>query len=145
MTQNLIAVARISIDAGKEQVWKALVDPAAIKEYMFGADVHTDWEPGSPITWSGEWNGKPYEDKGTILECVPGKKLAYTHFSPLSGADDIPENYHHVSVELTAGGTGTELTLRQDGNASNEERDHSQKNWEMMLGTLKAYAERGQP
>jgi hypothetical protein len=44
--------------------------PAAVEAgralYMFGATVTTDWRTGSPITWTGEWNGQPFEDKVAV-------------------------------------------------------------------------------
>jgi uncharacterized protein YndB with AHSA1/START domain len=38
MDKNLIARASISIDAPSEKVWNALVNPEAIKQYMFGTN-----------------------------------------------------------------------------------------------------------
>ena len=32
-----------------------------------GATVKTDWQVGHPITFSGTWKDKPFEDKGEIL------------------------------------------------------------------------------
>ena len=55
----------------EELVWKALTDPALIGKYMLGAQVETDWKPGSPIVWKGEYEGKRYEDKGEILDFDP--------------------------------------------------------------------------
>ena len=52
---------------------------------------------GGPITWKGEWHGKSCEDKGVIVRCTPGQVIHYSHFSPLSGAQDIPEDYHKVT------------------------------------------------
>src|SRR5215831_12345084 len=98
MTKNLVAKASAIIAAPREKVWNALVTPAAIKQYMFGTDVTSDWREGSPIRWKGMWKGKPYEDKGTILQLKPGRVLQYSHFSPLSGVPDKPENYHIVTV-----------------------------------------------
>ena len=43
------------------------MNPEAIKQYMFGTNVVTDWREGSPITWKGEWQGKSYEDKGVMF------------------------------------------------------------------------------
>ena len=71
-----------------------------LKQYFFGADVVTDWKVGSSIVYRGQWNGKPYEDKGKILKFETEKLLVTTHWSPLSGVPDIPENYHTVSYEL---------------------------------------------
>lgn len=141
MNKNLISTSSININAPSEEVWNALVDPKAIKQYMFGTNVVSDWHEGSPIHWKGEWQGKPYEDKGVILKLKPGQTMQYSHFSPLSGVPDKPENYHTVTVELSSQGNQTHVTLTQDKNASEKERDESQKNWEMMLTGLKKFVE----
>src|SRR5262245_40353890 len=97
---GLIATAAITIDAPPAKVWRALVTPAAIKQLMFGTTVVAEWREGGPITWEGEWQGRAYKDKGVIRRFVPERTLQYTHFSPLSGLADVPENYHTVSIEL---------------------------------------------
>ncbi len=142
MNKNLVAKASIVISAPREQVWKALVDPDAIRQYMFGTQVVSHWYVGSPIVWKGEWQGKSYEDKGTILQLQPERTLQYNHFSPLSGMPDLPENYHRVTVELSPKGNQTEVVLAQDHNASEEERTHSEQNWAMMLAALKKFVEK---
>ncbi len=141
MEQNLIAMASISINASANKVWQALVTPEDIRQYMFGTTVVSDWREGSPITWQGEWQGKPYQDKGVILQIEPGRKIRYSHFSPLSGQQDLPENYHTVTVELSEDGNQTWVMLAQDHNATEEERLHSQHNWEGLLAALKKYLE----
>jgi uncharacterized protein YndB with AHSA1/START domain len=141
MNQNLIAKATVNIAAARYQVWDALVTPAAIKQYMFGTNVESDWEVGSPITWKGEWQGRAYEDKGVVLQFKPERMLQYSHFSPLSGEPDIEENYHTVTIELLDSGAHTRVVLTQDKNATEEARAHSQQNWELMLQGLKKYVE----
>jgi uncharacterized protein YndB with AHSA1/START domain len=141
MKENIIATADISIHAPAEKVWKALVDPKAIKQYMFGTNVVSDWKEGSPILWKGEWQGKPYDDKGVILQLKPGRSLQYSHFSPLSGVPDKPENYHKVTIEISANKDETHVTLTQDNNETEEERLHSAENWGMMLSALKKFVE----
>lgn len=136
-----VAKASTTIDAPADAVWDALVDPASIKQYMFGTDVTSDWKEGSAITWKGEWQGRAYEDKGTIRRVEPGRVLQYTHFSPLAGLPDSPENYHTITVELARDGAGTNVTLSQDNNPSDEEREHSEQNWKMMLDGLKKLVE----
>jgi uncharacterized protein YndB with AHSA1/START domain len=123
-------------------LWQALVTPAAIKEYMFGTTVTSDWVVGSPIVWEGEWLGRAYEDKGIILQVVPERVLEYSHFSPLAGVPDVPENYHIVTVELSPDGERTRVTLSQDNNPTEQAREHSEKNWGMMLAALKQFLER---
>lgn len=141
MNKNLIARASITINAPSTKVWDALVNPEAIKQYFFGAHVVTDWREGSSISWKGEWQGKSYEDKGVILRFEPTRMLQYSHFSPLSGLSDKPENYHTVTIEISSDGNQTRVLLSQDNNATEEAREHSETNWEMMLGALKKFLE----
>ena len=142
MNRNLVAKATTSIGASRNDVWKALVTPDAIKRYMFGADVQSEWSEGSQITWRGEMKGKEYEDKGVILKVDPGHTLQYSHFSPLSGKPDKPENYHTVTIDLSGSGDGTDVSLSQDNNADEDARRESEKNWNSMLQGLKAYVEK---
>lgn len=142
MEKNLIAKSTLMIHAPQARVWSALVEPEAIKHYMFGTNVVTDWQQGSPIVWKGEWQGKPYEDKGKILKVEPEHLLQYSHFSPLTGQPDTPENYHTVTIALSGQGEDTRITLTQDQNKTEEERNHSQENWNGMLEALKEYVEK---
>jgi uncharacterized protein YndB with AHSA1/START domain len=141
MDKNLIARVSITIKKTSAQVWEALVNPAAIKQYMFGTNVLSDWKEGSPIVWKGEWQGKPYEDKGVILQFKTERTIQYSHFSPLSGLADKPENYHTVTIALSGEETQTRVSLSQDKNSNEQEREHSEANWGMMLTALKAYLE----
>jgi len=138
---NLTAKADVSIAASPERVWRALTEPAAIKTYMFGAHVDTDWHVGSTITWSGEMKGKKYEDKGEILSFEAERELAYSHFSPLSGKPDRPENYHNVTIRLVKEKDGTHVELSQDNNPDEKSKTESAKNWRAMLDGLKQFAE----
>lgn len=142
MENSLIAKAETSISASTQDVWKALTAPEAIKEYWGGAIVKSDWKVGSAITWSGVYEGKAFEDKGEILAFDPDEQLAYSHFSPMSGKADSPENYHKVFVTLSeVGETETRVSLEQDNNANEKSRDESEKNWNGMLNGLKKYVE----
>jgi uncharacterized protein YndB with AHSA1/START domain len=143
VTANFVARTQITIDAHRDVVWRALTDPAMVKQYMHGTNMETDWQVGSPITWKGEWQGKPYEDKGTIVAVEPRKLLKVTHWSPMGGSEDKPENYHTVTYALVENGHETLLTLEQDNNPSQEAADTmAEKNWGPVLEGLKAAAER---
>ena len=139
---GLVARATTIIAADRDAVWTALVEPAAIKQYMFGTTVESEWSEGSSIVWKGEWQGRAYEDKGTILRLEPGRLLQYSHFSPLSGVPDQPQNYHTVTIELAPEGAATSVILTQDGSTTEEAREHSEENWSTMLDALKGYVER---
>ncbi len=141
MKNTLIAQAHITISAPIAKVWDALVNPEMIKQYMFGTNAVSDWKEGSPIVWQGEWEGKPYEDKGVILQLKPERVLQYSHFSPLSGQADVPENYRTLTIELSSEEKGTLLLLSQDNNSTEEDREHSEKMWGMMLTGIKKVLE----
>ena len=141
MTAKLVAKASTKIDAPPAKVWDALVKPELIRKYMFGATVVSDWRVGSPIVWKGEWQGKKYEDKGVILEMQPQRRLRYSHYSPLSGLPETPENFHNVTIELAPDGRRTAVQLSQDNNPTDEGRKHSEENWKKMLAGLKGVAE----
>jgi uncharacterized protein YndB with AHSA1/START domain len=136
-----VATAETDIKASPERVWDALVDPEQIKQYMFGSQVETDWKPGSAIVWKGEYEGKPYQDKGQILTVEPQHRLEVTHFSPMSGQKDEPANYHRLTYVLDGDGDTTHLSLSQDNNGSQEEAEHSKANWQMMLTGIKKLVE----
>ena len=136
-----IAKAETTIHAPIEKVWNALTNPEMIKKYMFGTTVVSDWKEGSKIVWKGEWEGKSYEDKGKILQIEDQKKLQYSHYSPLSGLHDNPENYHIVTIDLSKKDNETIVTLTQDNNPDEKTKDHSEKNWKMMLASLKKLLE----
>ncbi|WP_328394344.1 SRPBCC domain-containing protein [Nocardia sp. NBC_00416] len=136
-----IATAETDISASPEHVWAVLTDPEQIRRFMFGAEVHTDWQVGSPIVWQGEYEGRPYEDRGEILATEPGRLLTMTHYSPLGGRPDLPENYHTLTYELTGNGATTHLLLSQDNNASVEEAEHAGGMWEAHVAGIKQAAE----
>ena len=118
-----------------EQIWEALTNPEIVKQYFFGTTVESDWQVGSPITYSGVWENKPYEDKGTVLEVEPKCKLVTSYWSAAFGPD-TPENRKTVTYEITPTDGGTILTITQD-NTDESSKKHSEKNWNMVLDELK--------
>jgi len=141
MDKTYIATASTIINAPASKVWDAITRPELIKKYLFDTDVISDWKVGSPILYRGEWQGKAFEDKGEILEIEPKKRLVSTHWSPLSGVPDLPENYHKVTYELSENDGATEVTILQDHNASEEEKTHSEANWKAVLDGMKKLLE----
>jgi hypothetical protein len=57
----------------------------------------------------------------------------------------VPGNYHTVTVQLSPEGEeeGTRVSLAQDNNPDEEAREHSEKNWALMLSGLKKTVEDG--
>lgn len=136
-------VVTVEIAAGAEKVWRALTDPAMIKQYLFGTETVTDWVVGHPLRFRGEYQGKRYEDKGTILANEPGRKLSYSYWSSMGGVPDTPEHYRVVAFELAPAGTGTRLTLTQSVIVSDtaDTLAHTASNWTMVLQGLSKLVE----
>ena len=143
MSRGFEAIKTVMIHATRGEVWNALTNPEKVKQYMHGTEMSTDWKEGSPISWKGEWKGRSYEDKGTVLAVEPQKLLKYTHWSPMGGSEDKPENYHTVTYELAGEDGKTTLTLIQDNNATQEEADKmASDNWGPVLNGLKETVEK---
>lgn len=144
MSGNHLAIATTTISGSADAVWNALTDPDAIAKYMFGSTVTSEWHIGSTITYAGEYEGTKYQDHGRILDLRPGLLMRSTHFSPLSGRQDIPENYHTLTWTLEQEGDSTVVSLTQDNNDTEEAAQHSQQNWQKVLDGLKKVVERGE-
>ena len=142
-----VAQVSTTIQAGVETIWRALTIPETIKQYFFGSDVESDFRRGSSIVFRGEHQGKTYEDKGEILEVEPERRLVFSHWSPLSGMPDKPENYHVVAYDLSPLGNSTKVTLTQSNmsgevtKADLEQKEQFEKNWSIVLEGLKKTVE----
>jgi uncharacterized protein YndB with AHSA1/START domain len=141
MRNQFTASAKISLDAPKEKVWEAIINPSLVKEYFFGTDLSATWEVGGIIYFRGEYEGKPYEDKGIITEIKAGKLLKYNYKSSWDDSPDVPENYLPVEYRLTEVGSATELEIFQ-GAETQEKADHSAGNWAWILTEMKKVVER---
>lgn len=129
-----------SIKAPIEKVWDALINPEMIKKYFFGSNQETTWEVGSPLIWTGEYEGQTYIDKGVVLEFIPNEKVSYSYLSSWSGLEDKPENYLLVTYELKPTTDGTELTVTQS-NYDEEKAKHAAENWGIIINEMKKLIE----
>jgi uncharacterized protein YndB with AHSA1/START domain len=120
---------------------EAITTPDVIKRWFFGVDTTSDWTEGSSLVHRGEYQGRPYEDKGTILEIEPPERLVHMHWSPVSGLPDAPENHERVEYHLAEVDGGTEVTIRESNLASAEARETSERAWRTVLGNLKELVE----
>ena len=141
MKNNLIAETSVSVDATSAQVWKILTTPKFIKKYLMGTDVTSDWKEGSTINYDGEYEGKKYHDKGIIKKIEPEKILQTTYWSSMGGKEDKPANYNLVTYKITNRDDKTVITLTQDNNATEKEKEHSTENWKAGLKKLKEVVE----
>jgi len=141
MERKHVSRASIEIEASSADVWDALVNPATAKEYFFGAKVRSDWKEGSPITFTGEFRGNAYREKGTILRCSPEKMLQYSHWSDLEELPDLPENYRTWTFRIAPEGTGVLLSVTEDNIPTEAKRARSDEFWPGVLSTIKEIVE----
>jgi uncharacterized protein YndB with AHSA1/START domain len=104
----------VNILAPARKVWLALTVPDLVKQWQYGADLLTTWEPGTPIVFRNEWNGQTFEQKGTVLEFTPASRVKYSLFVPRPDLQDIPEHHFFMTYELTESGGATSLLFRQE-------------------------------
>ena len=133
MDKNLKIEKQVSFPVEKSKVWDALINPEIIKKYLFGTEVLSDWKEGSPLIFRGEWEGKPFEDKGNILKIEEEKLFQHNYWSGFSGLPDLPENYSIVTYQLEASKNHTILKLTQEGFANERARSHSEISWDIVL------------
>jgi uncharacterized protein YndB with AHSA1/START domain len=142
MKSDLTARAEVTIDALPEVVWNVLTKPELISQYLFGTKTETTWKIGDPIVFSGEYDGKSYQDRGTILEFEPGSKLKYSYWSSLSGTEDRSENYSDVSFFIKPSeNNATHLVVLQEKVRDEKTKTHCEEGWRQVLGNLKRVAE----
>lgn len=132
----------IRINASTFKVWDALTNPELIKIYYFGTECISEWKKGSPIFYKGIYDGKPYEDRGNVIDIETEKFILYNYWSSFSGTEDIPENYSEIKYKLTADEDGTIFTIVQGGFKTQETHDHSEKNWGYVMDGLKKILEK---
>ncbi|HZD18762.1 MAG TPA: SRPBCC domain-containing protein [Actinomycetota bacterium] len=141
MPTGLTTHVQVMIDAPAPAVWRALTEPDLIRRWFFGVETETDWSVGGPIVHRGEYQGRPYEDKGTIVRFEPERLLVHSHWSPVSGLPDEPGRYQEVTWSLTGRDGATELTVSEVNLPSEAARDVSEQSWRAALGALKTLLE----
>jgi uncharacterized protein YndB with AHSA1/START domain len=140
-TTTTESTSSVRIDAPIEQVWQAVTTPTLIKEWFFGVDTEAEWKVGGVLVHRGDYQGRPYVDRGEILEFLPPRRLVHSHWSDVSGKPDRPENHEIVTWDLAERGDGTELTITERNLPSEEAVSTSESAWKAALDRLKALLE----
>jgi uncharacterized protein YndB with AHSA1/START domain len=136
----------VKIVAPASKVWLALTVPELVKQWQYGSDLLTSWEPGTPIIFRNEWNGHVFEQKGRVLEFIPGSRLRYSLFFPRPDLQDVPEHHFFMTYELTERGGITSLLFRQeDPRPSSPDASSGGDDGPDVLSQLKELVERKMP
>jgi uncharacterized protein YndB with AHSA1/START domain len=147
---KLIVKNSITIHAPASKVWDALVNPEQTKKYMFGCETVSDWQPGSPLLWKLNHEGKELiAVKGSIVSIKPQQLLAYTAIDPNNTSiPDVPENYLTVTYTLTPQNNDTLLTVTQgdyktvaEGERRYQEAYNNGEGWNPILVEIKKLIE----
>jgi len=141
MERKHVSRASVEIAASNADVWDALVTSATARKYFFGAEVHSDWAVGSPITFTRSFNGNSYHEKGTILQCQPGRLLQYSHWSDLEQLPDLQENYRNWTFRIESAGPSVVLSVVEDNIPDEIKRARSDEFWSGVLTTIKGIVE----
>ena len=123
MGETFVARVSLTINAPREKVWNAFVNPETIKQYMPVTSVVSEWREDSPIVWKSEFQG----NSRPIFRS--------------SGAIQPPENYQRVTIALSDEGAQTHLSVTERDNMTKRELEHSQGSWRMVLHGMKALLE----
>ena len=137
------ASASVVVRAPLASVWQAVTDPAVVKRYFFGTNLVTDWKVGSPLWFRGEWEGKQYEDRGTVLSFDPPRSLSFNYWSAFSGDEDRPERRNVIRYDLEETDAGVRVNVSQSNVLTQERADHSVENWKQVLDAMKKLLETG--
>ncbi|MEO6723527.1 MAG: SRPBCC domain-containing protein [Ferruginibacter sp.] len=149
MDNELYVKNNILINASAAKVWDVLTNPEQTKKYMFGSETVSDWQRGSSLLWTGNYEGKEMVFvKGEIVDIEPGKFLAYTTIDPNSTIDDVSENYLTVTYRLSDKEGHTMLTVTQgdyskvaEGERRYNEAYNNGEGWNPILVEIKKIAE----
>lgn len=144
MSNKLTAEVTAWIRATPQEVWNALTQPELIRQYFFGTEAISDWKVGSTLHFKGEWEGKPYLDKGFILASEPNQLFRYSYWSAFSGMPDVPENYAEITYALSPKENGTELRVIQNGIPDEARKKHSEENWRVVIEGLRKIVQKEQ-
>ncbi len=136
-----VNISTIKINASIQKVWDTITKPELVKLWQFGSDLLTTWEPGSDIKFRTEWEGKVFEQWGTVLEVRPTEFVKYNLFASRPGLEDKPENYFIMSYILTEQGRQTKLEIIQDDNRPGVVQEEPQGAENPVLKALKERAE----
>ena len=137
----MISKSSIKIKASASRIWEILVTPEIAKSYFFGAEIETDWKVGSPITFTGEYNGNKYQEKGTLLIVAPNTQLQYSHWSNFDGLPDEPENYRTWTFDLEEMNGMSQLSISEDNIPTEKQKNRSDEFCAEVLLKIKHLAE----
>ena len=140
--KTLIVKKEIEINTDISKVWEAITNSVWTKQYMYGAEVISDFKVGSSIIWRSAEDGKIFV-KGIVREIKPKRLLKTSDFNPNSGLKDIEPNYTSVIYKLSEKKNRTLLSIAEQNFRGDKERYNDSKDfWNTVLKKLKELLEK---
>jgi uncharacterized protein YndB with AHSA1/START domain len=124
---------KFTINHPIQMVWEGLTNPEIVAKYFFGTKLESDWQIGSQISFSGEYEGKKYIDKGVITKINPPELLEYTYLSSWSPLPDVPENYKLVEYKLVSNSNDETILEITQEHQDQKALDESTSNWQSVI------------
>jgi len=133
-------VIKRTFDAPRDLVWKAWSDPEHAKNWWGPHGftlpfVEMDQRPGGK--WRAQMRGPDGKDlwqHGVYREIVPPEKTVYTFIW-----DSNPDDEMLVTVLFAARGDKTDMTFRQEGFKSQEDKAGHEDGWNQTFDRMAAY------
>jgi uncharacterized protein YndB with AHSA1/START domain len=133
-------VFEIYIKTTPERLWEAITSSEMRSKYTFGAQVASDWTPGSRYQQSTPDGGLLGE--GEILEVDPPRRLVQS-MRALWGEDVKAEGTSRITWEIEPVGDSCHLTVTHD-QLREGANDQLYGGWPMILSGLKTLLETGE-
>lgn len=134
----------ILIQAAPHVVWDYLTKAELVSAWMGDEGMHveviTDWVVGHPVIIKGFHHG-PFENKGVVMQCEPGKLLQYNHLSSVSRLPERAENYTVMTFRLDGNERQTSLSVTAENFPTESIYQHLNFYWAGTLFILKRMIE----
>jgi uncharacterized protein YndB with AHSA1/START domain len=134
-------VFEIYIRTTPARLWEAIIDPDIHAKYNFGADVRSDWAPGSRLEMTAPQVDGVLAD-GEILVVEPSRRLVHT-MTALWDEDVRAEGTSRISWEIEQFADSCRLTVVHSQLSENAE-PQLYAGWAMILSGLKTWLETGE-
>ena len=132
-------VFEIYIKTSPEQLWEAITDPEIRSKYNFGAQVSSDWTPGSQYEVNAPGIALGH---GENLEVDPPRRLVQS--ASFLWSDEVKaEGTSRITWEIEPVGDSCRLTVTHD-QLREGANNQIYGGWPMILSGLKTWLETGE-
>ena len=134
MVNDIMVTRSVLLNATPERVWEALTHPGMTKQYFYNCEVNCEWQPGSTLKWTGNYQGRDLKAEGKIIDIVPGKLIKYSGFDRLVEGDMSRQGDIHITHEIIPHGGKTKLLTTLEHFEGDETRaEYAAQQWDFEI------------